>query len=140
MATTSTPIYAQKIQSWAYQFLPATTTTKTVIVAGGANGSQVTSLTFHSTDTAAMNMALSLYDGTTYYQLCVINIPAASGNASLATPPIDAFRNPYFVGLQFDPFGNKVLNVPSGWSLVGAMLVTITTAKVVNALAQGGDY
>jgi hypothetical protein len=140
MAVTATPIFAQTIKSWATQFVTATSTTKTLIAAGGTNGSQITSLTLSSTDTAAMNMLFFLYDGTTYHQLMEINIPANSGNASNATPPVDAFRNNYAAGLQVDAMGNKILNLPTGWSLYGSMAVAITAAKAVEAIAQGGDY
>ena len=140
MAVTSTPIYAQKIQSWAYQFVNATSTTKTAIAAAGSNGSQVTSMTIASTDTAAQNIIFYLYDGTTYHQLCEINVPANSGNASNATGPVDVFRNLFFPGLQLDPFGNKVLNIPSGWKLYGSMVVAVTAAKAIDVVAQGGDY
>lgn len=140
MATTSTPIYAQKIQAWATQFVNATSTTKTAIVAGGTNGSQVTSITIASTDTAAQNIIFYLYDGSVYHQMCEILIPASSGNASAATGPIDAFRNLFFPGLQLDPFGNKVLNIPSGWTLYGSMVGAVTTAKAIDVIAQGGDY
>ena len=140
MAVTATPIYAQKIQAWAYQFVNATSTTKTAIVAAGSNGSQITSMTIASTDTAAQNIIFYLYDGSVYHQLCEINIPASSGNASLATGPIDVFRNLYFPGLQFDAMGNKVLNIPSGWTLYGSMVVAVTTAKAIDVVAMGGDY
>ena len=140
MAVTATPIFAQKIQAWAYQFVNATSTTKTSIAAAGSNGSQVTSLTIASTDTSSQNIILYLYDGTVYHQLCEINIPASSGNASLATPPIDVFRNLYFPGLQLDAMGNKVMNIPSGWSLYGSMVAAVTSGKAIDVVAQGGDY
>lgn len=140
MAVTATPIFAQTIKSWATQFVNATSTTKTLIAAGGTNGSQITSLTLTSTDTAIMNMLFFLYDGTTYHQLMEINIPANSGNGSNATPPIDAFRSAYCPGLQLDAMGNKVLNIPNGWSLYGSMVTAVTAAKAVEAIAQGGDY
>lgn len=140
MAVTSTPIFAQTIKAWATQFTPATATTITTIATGGANGSQITSLTIASTDTAVKNIIFYLNDGTVNHQLGYINIPANSGNASLATPPVDAFRNVYFPGMQIDAMGNKVFNLPAGWSLNGAMVATITAAKVVEVVAQGGDY
>ena len=140
MAVTATPIFAQTIKAWGTQFVNATSTTKTLIVTGGANGSQVTSLTIASTDTSAQNIIFYLYDGTTYRQLCEINIPANSGNASLATAPIDCFRNYYFIGSQLDAMGNKVLNVPNGWSLYGSMVAAVTAAKTIDVVAQGGDY
>ena len=140
MSVTATPIYAQKIQAWAYQFVNATSTTKTAIVAAGSNGSQITSMTIASTDTAAQNIIFYLYDGTVYHQLCEINIPANSGNASAATGPIDVFRNLYFPGLQFDAMGNKVLNIPSGWTLYVSMVAAVTTAKAIDVVAMGGDY
>ena len=139
MAVTSTPIYAQKVQSWAAQVLPADTTTKKTIVTAGANGTQLSSLTITSTDTAAQNMIFWLFDGTTSHQLAYIAIPANSGNTAAAAP-VDVFRSLFFPGMQLDPFGNKVLNLPSGWTLQGSMVATITAAKVVEVIAQGGDY
>ena len=138
MAVTATPIYAQKIQSWAYAFLPAVTTTKETIVSAGSNGSQVTSLFITSND-SAQSMQFYLYDGTTYHNLAYIAITANAGTAAL-TQPVDAFRNVYFAGLQLDPFGNKVLNIPSGWSLVASMIAAVNTGKQIDVIAQGGDY
>lgn len=140
MAVTATPIFAQTIKAWAFQFVNATSTTKTTIASGGTNGSQMTSLTIASTDTAAQNIIFYLYDGTTYHQMAEINVPALSGAASLATPPIDVFRNAYFPGLQIDAMGNKVLNIPNTWSLVASMVAAVTTAKAIDVLGQGGDY
>lgn len=141
MAVTATPIYAQKVQAWAYQFVNATSTTKEIIAAAGSNGSQVTSITVASTDSAAQNIIFYLYDGSVYHQLCEISIPANSGNTSNTTGPVDVFRNVYAPGLQLDPFGNKVLNIPSGWTLYASMVAAVTSGShAIDVIAQGGDY
>lgn len=140
MAVTSTPIFAQTLKAWGANITPANTTANVTIVTGGTDGSQVTSLVVATTDTAVSNIVFSLFDGTNYYQLGYINIPANSGNASLTSAPVDVFRNMFFPGIQVDAVGNKSLIVPAGWSLVGRMIATITATKTLSVVAQGGDY
>lgn len=134
-----------KLRSAGYQFLPAdTTTTKDIFTAASGTaptgGSQISCLMATSTDTAAKDITLYTYDGSTARILATISIPANSGNTN-ALPPINLLTHSMLVNvLPRDSNGNPILILEQGFKLQGAMGSTITTAKVINIVAFGADH
>jgi hypothetical protein len=140
MAGTSTPIFPQTVKNWALQYLNATGTTKTALVTGGTNGSKVEILSVSSTDTVAQVFNIYMNDGTISHLVTCVNIPASSGNTS-STVPVDIFRNSQWTTLAVDTNGNRYLYVASGWTLqVGLTTGTVTSGKIVDFFAHGGDF
>jgi hypothetical protein len=146
MAGTSTPIFPQTIKNFVAQILPADTTTKKTLVTGSANGTKVEMINITSTDTAARDVQFFLSDETTDYLLLTIAIPANSGNtnALVAQGFLSSSTTtiPYLPWFSFplDNNGNRYIYVSSGFSLKVAAVTAVTAAKVINFVAQAGDF
>lgn len=134
-----------KLRSAGYQFLPAdTTSTKDIFTAptgtAPTGGSQISALIATSTDTAAKDITLYTYDGSTTRILATITIPANSGNTN-AIPPLNLLTHSMLVNvLPRDSNGNTILILEQGFKLQGSMGSSINTGKVVNIVAFGADH
>jgi hypothetical protein len=146
MAGTSTPIFPQTVKNWVAQILPADTTSLKTLVTGAANGSKVEMLNIASTDTSSRDVQLWLTISSVNYLLATLPIPANSGNtnALLAQGLLASLvgTSPYLPFFQFplDVNGNRYLYVANGAVLSVACLTTVTAAKVLHFVAQGGDF
>lgn len=148
MAMTATPVYTQTIKNWAVQILPADASTYKTLVVGGTNGSIVEMITAYSNDTTLRDVQLALNDGTLTYPMITMTVPVNSGNASNAqAAPISmlAGGTPYALpgtwpATPIDYTGSKYLYVASGWTLKVKALTTVTAAKELDFVAQGGDF
>lgn len=144
MVTTATPIFPQVLDSVITQFTNADTTTAKAIFTPGTNGSVVNSVLVYSNDTAAVNLQLGIYDGSSNFLIGTVTIAAGSGNTG-TVPTIDLLRSvqwgsQLYTGFNYDANGNKTLFLPSGYKLYANCLATMTSAKVCNVFVQGGDY
>ncbi len=124
------PIFEKAPAAAGLQFAAADTTTKKTLVTGGTDGTRVDAMNVSSTDTAAV--VLNVYvtvSGTDYFRGSV-SIAAATGTAGAATidliPTLAATLG--YIGL-----GN-------GHVLKIACNATMTAAKVLDIVAQYGDY
>ncbi len=140
MATTSTPIFPQTINSSSQQILPADTTTLKTLYTGGANGSKVESILLTNTDTvAAYAIQFSVTISAVTYLLGTVNVPISSGNTIIA-PAINALQSAN-LPLSFDAFGNPYLYLASGAVLKINSLTTVNTGKIVSATCTAaGDF
>lgn len=139
MAGTATPIFPQLIQNWLARIQNSDASGLISVVAGGTNGSKIESLIVSSTDTSARDINIYMTNGAVDYLLTTISIPINSGNTN-AIPPVDILRSGQFPGLARDSNGNPYIYVENGSTLKIAATTTVTTAKIIAALAQGGDY
>lgn len=142
MAVTSTPIYPQSPQAKAYQLTHTTDLSLETLYAAGANGSQIEGINVSNTDTSAYTLQLYAYDGTTAHLLGSFNIPASSGNlsADAAVALLGPNSAGALAGLPYDVNGNQIIYLPSGWSLQVGVTSQITSGKVVDCVAFGGDF
>jgi hypothetical protein len=139
MAVTSTPIYPQAIVNAAAQIVNATGSALVTLVTGGTNGTKIESLNVSSTDTSARDIQLWMTISAVNYLLGTVSIPANAGNVNNIVS-VDILRNIQIPSLAYDNNGNKYLYVASGAVLSIAALTTVTSAKAIAALAQGGNF
>jgi hypothetical protein len=139
MAGTATPIFPQTVKNFPAQIQNSDASNKISLVTGAANGSKVEALMVSSTDTSARDLALYMTISSVDYLLTTIAIPANSGNTN-ALNSIDILRNAQIPGLAYDSNGNKYLYVANGSVLKINALTTVTSGKLIHALAFGGDF
>lgn len=139
MAGTATPIYPQTVKNYVAQILPGSTTSLVTLVTGATNGTKIESINVASTDTSARDVQVWLTVSAVNYLLTTVNIPINAGNTN-AVVAVDLLRNAQWPSLAYDNNGNKYIYIASGSTLSVAALTTVTTAKSINFLAQGGDF
>lgn len=139
MAGTATPIYPQTVSNYVAQILPATASNKVALVTGAANGTKLESISVTSTDTTARDLQFILTKGGVDYILCTIPIPINSGNTN-ALFAIDALRHTNWPALAYDSNGNRIFYVANGSVLNVKSTTTVTAAKEIDIVAQGGDF
>lgn len=129
----------QEINTAAAQILTADTTTKKTLYTASADDAVVKSLMATSNDTAAMNIALYVNDGTLDRWIGTVNVPTLSGTNGTA-PAVDLLSGTAMPGLTFDQNGKRVLPMKNGHILKAAVLVTVTAAKEVNIFGVVEEY
>lgn len=139
MAGTATPIFPQTVQNYVTQIQNADGQTIKTLVTGATNGSKVESISVSSTDTSNRDIAVYLTISSVNYLLCTVNIPLNSGNTN-AVVSVDLLRNAQWPGLAYDSNGNKYIYVANGATLGVSALTTVTTAKAIQVVAQGGNF
>lgn len=140
MANSNVAMYIQTIQNWSVQILPADTTSNKTIITAGAQGSRVESLIVSSTDTAGRDVQIGVTRSATNYIIGTVAIPINAGNTN-AVPNVNLFANTgQIIGLALDSNGNPYLDLKASDVLYIAALTTVTTAKVISAIAYGGDF
>ena len=139
MAVTSTPIFPQVVTSTFQQILPATASALVVLLTPGVNGSRVDNISITSTDTTDRSVQLYVTSGGTDYLIATISVPQASGNTNNVYA-VAAFQGLAFQGFNYDPNGNRYIYLSSGSVLKAKSTTTVTAAKVIQFIVQGGDY
>lgn len=141
MPVTHKPIFPQTISNFdAVQILPADTTSLKTLVTAGANGARVENILIHSTDTAAKDVVLVMTKGGVDFPLATIQIPANSGNTN-SLPPIALLKHAMLTDvLNTDEKGNRYLYLGSGSVLKIKAGATVTAARAISVIPQGGDY
>lgn len=134
MAAGTAPIFEAAIKDWGVSFASGDTTTikdiATGLTTGNAAGSRVDAVYVSTNDTTAVNLAFYLYDGSTAWYLCNVNVPIGSGYTTVAR--VEA------MGTLAPSLGYLVL--PNGWKLQANCVATMTTGKITTVIATGGDY
>jgi hypothetical protein len=138
MAVTPTPVFHQAINDAIQSIVNADGQTKKTIFTPGANGSRLYGLQVSSTDTSARDITIGVTVSATNYDLWTIQIPITAGTID-STPTVSVFNNSNFSNLPVDAFGNKYLDLPSGYTLYAYAPVTVTSGKQINILATGAD-
>jgi len=136
MAQNTSPIFVLTInnkgQTWANA--DGAGASKDLFVAG-ANGSRIAAVAACSTDTAAIDVQLFAYDGTTAYLIGTITVAIGAGNTGSV-----AAQN--LLALSSCPWLNSdgSITLPSGWKLQAKNVTTVTAAKTLTIVALGGDF
>ncbi len=139
MTKANEPPYTQKFDHGSQTFVNADGTTIKDIYDPGLEDVIVTSLSIVSDDTAALNAALYLNDGTTDYQVGLIPVPAGSGTDG-TNPAINGLSAAVLPFLSSDSASNPVLKIKSTWKLRAALSVAATTGKTVTVVATIEDF
>lgn len=114
----------------ALQFTSADTTTKKTLCTGAADGTRIDQIQCCSNDTAAINLAFYMGDGTTDFYIGNVNIPIGAGYTTVSA--VDA------ISLLAPILG--YLWIPSGATLKCNCVATMTAAKALDVRAHGGIY
>lgn len=153
MATpVNNPIFPQQITNGVQSILPADTSNKKVIYTAGVNGSVIESILISNTD-ASNAYLLHLYLSTSGtnaadYLLATVTVNANAGNNAI-TSPLSVFSNINQTGLvtsatniilNRDSNGNPYLYLAPTNTLTILSTTTVTTAKQISIVAQGGDF
>jgi hypothetical protein len=126
----TSPIFELGIIDKGLQFTSADTSTKKSLVTGGADGTRIDSIMCSTNDTAAVNLAFYINDGSTDLYNGKVNLPAGSGYTSI--PRVDAMAT------LSPTLGYLVL--PSGYILKVNCVATMTAVKTTDVVAMGGNY
>ena len=140
MATTPNSIVTPQVINTSFQsFVIGDTTTKKVLFTAGTNGSLLNCLIAQSSDTAIRNIYIYYYDLTTYWPLGCVALPINSGNTG-AIASVNLLSSALLPGLPTDSNGNPYLKLGVSHQIVGAMVVTVTTALQVTVAAFGENF
>ena len=132
MATNKSPVFLSITKSPGLLIENSDGTAEQTLVTAGTDGAIIQSITVTSDDTNAVDLQLFVNDGTTSHLIGTTNIPTLAGTDGLA-PNINLLTG--IRGLQAD--GSLVLE--ASFTLRIAALVTVTSAKKVTLVSQGGD-
>ena len=130
MAAGTSPIFEAAVRVLGAQFTSSDTTTPKSLGSIGSNGTRIDSIMCSTTDTAAVNLAFYLNDGSTNHYIGVVNVPIGSGYTTVARVEAMATLSPTL----------GYLIVPNGWTLQAGCVATMTSAKTTDVVAMGGDY
>lgn len=139
MAVVPRPIFPQVIKSDSVQILPADTTTLKTLYTADADGSLIMGILVSSTDTANKDIAFYITVSGTDHLLGTLQIPLNAGNTN-AVPLVSVFSHSQFANMLKDVNGNSCLYLGSGAVLKVKALTTVTAAKIIDVMIQGGDF
>ena len=111
---------------------------KTLYTAG-ANDAVVKSIMVTSSDTAAVNLKLTVNDLVTDRIIGTINIPITAGTTG-AIAAVDLIASALMPGLPLDQNGKRVLPLQANYVLKVAPLVAVTAGKTVDIVAIAEEY
>lgn len=129
MANTS-PIFELTPTVKGVQFTSADTTSKKNVQTGGTNGTRVDSIMVSTNDTATVNLAFYINDGSTDFYIGNVVVAAGSGYTTVARVDAISTLSPIL--------GYLVL--PANYILKCNCVATMTAAKTTDVAAMGGDY
>jgi hypothetical protein len=117
-----------------------TTTNAVTVVTAGTNGCIIDSLVANTTDTAAVNLFVSIVDsaGTGVRPLGIINVPLNSGNAANVLN-VDVLNSTVLVGMTVDQNGKRIIRLGASETLRVSTLANMTAAKNCYVTAQYTD-
>lgn len=130
MAANTSPIFEKAPKVIAAQFTISDTTTPKSLGTIGSEGMRIDSIMCSTNDTTAVNLSFYLNNGATDFYIGVVNVPIGSGYTTVAR--VEAL-NTLAPALGY-------LVVPAGWTIKAGCVATMTTAKVTDVVAMGGDY
>lgn len=136
MAVNTNPIFLASRQCWAAELDNADGTTPATLATAGTNGLVIEAISATSTDTAAVELDLSVTDGTNTWVVGSVSVPAGSGTDGGTTAAVDLLQQTDLPWLRDD----LTIALASGWSLKVGAHAAITAAKVVHVVAFGGEY
>ena len=132
MATNKSPVFISVTKSPCLLIENGDGTAEQVLFTAGTDGALVQSISVSSDDTNAVDVQLFVNDGSTSHLMGTVNIPTLAGTNGIEAN-VNLLTN--INGLQED--GSLILE--ASFSLRAAVLVTVTSAKKVTLVVQGGD-
>ena len=132
MATNKEPVFISVTKSPGLLIENGDGTTEQTLVTADTDGAIVQSITVTSDDTNAVDLQVFINDGTTSHLVGTVNIPTLAGTDGIE-PNVNLLKS--INGLQED--GSLILE--ASFTLRVAALVTVTSAKAVTLVSQGGD-
>lgn len=130
-------IFYQTSNVGVVQILPADTTTYKTLLTAGANGSIVTNISVHSTDTSAKDVVLTVTVSGTDYPIGTVAIPLRTGDTN-AAPSMNLLAATNIASaFNLDVNGNRYLELPANATLRVKAGSTVTTAKAISFRAEG---
>lgn len=137
---TPTPVFPQTPKNYKVQIANADGQTAKTVATGGSNGTKIVSLNLSSTDTSARDIQIVITRSGTSYILGTVSVPIGAGNTSGAAA-VDALRSGQVPGLPLDSDGNPFIFLADASDTLQVIApVTITSAKIVSAVAMGADF
>jgi hypothetical protein len=137
MAAGTSPIFEAAVRILGIQFTSTDTTTAKSFGTIGANGTRIDSIMCSSNDTAAVNLAFYINDGTTDHYIGVVNVPIGSGYTTVAR--VDAMTTLQPTNVSGAPQLGYLV-IPSGYTLKAGCVATMTAGKTADVVCMGGDF
>lgn len=106
-------------------------TNKKTIYTAGANGGRVDGIIVCSDDTAAVNLAFYIDDGSADLYIGNVNVPIGSGYTTVVK--VDAMTT-------LKPAGQSFIQLKATYKLECNAVAAVTAAKTVTVVAIGGDF
>jgi hypothetical protein len=140
MAVSNQPIFPKTVISGIVKITPADTTTLKTLFTAGADGSSLENIIVTSTDTASKDLQFVITVSAVDYTLGTLTVPANSGFTA-AVAVLSVFKHANFISaLTIDTNNNTILRLPAGAILKVKALATLTAAKEISVICQGGDF
>jgi hypothetical protein len=130
MAAGISPIFEAAVRILAASLAIGDTTVAKSVGTIGANGTRIDSIMCSTNDTAAVNLAFFINDGSTDFYIGVVNLPIGTGYTTVARAEAMATLAPIL----------GYLVIPTGYTLKVGCVATMTTGKITTVVGQGGDY
>lgn len=115
-------------------------TNTAIVLSAGTNGCIVDSVVANSTDTAAINLLVSIGDSaaTQAKPLGIVNVPILAGNSG-NTLSVDVLSSSVLVGLTVDQNGKRIVRLGPSETLRVSTLANMTAGRVCYVTAQYTD-
>lgn len=115
-------------------------TNTAIVLTAGANGCIVDSMVASSTDSAAVNLLVSIANSgaTQARPLGIVNVPINAGN-SANTLSVDVINSAVLVGMTVDQNGKRIVRLGPLETLRVAALANMTAGRVCYVTAQYTD-
>ncbi len=139
MAKSTNLNFTQTIKNPAVALTSANTTVAATLYTAATEGAVVKSLVVSTNDTTAVNLVVSINNGTSDFVLGTVNIPINSGYTG-AIASVDILGSSLLPGLPRDVAGRSVIQLQAGYILKVGALATMTATKTCNVIAQVEEY
>ena len=136
MPLNTNPVFIGTRRSVGVELDNADSTNLVSLFVAGANGSLIEAIAVTSTDTAAVELDLYLYDGAASFRLGSVTVPIGAGSNGGTTAAADGLNQTELPWLRDD----LTLALAAGCTLKAAAHAAITSAKLVHVTVFGGDY
>lgn len=115
-------------------------TNTAIVLSAGTNGCIVDSVVASSTDSAAVNLLVSIGDSaaTQARPLGIVNVPISAGNSG-NTLNVDVLNSAVLVGMTVDQNGKRIVRLGPSETLRVVPLANMTAGRVCYVTAQYTD-
>lgn len=140
MAVTSSPVCVQTPKAGVQQILNADASGWKTVVTGGSNGTKITALMLTSTDTSNRIVQIAVSRGGTHYIFGTVTVTAGAGTDGV-TAAVAVFSSSLIPNLPIDNDGQPYVFLSNASDTLDiSSTSTVTSGKIINALAMEGDF